>query len=167
MDGNPHLNRMVRRTLYDLKKRYGTKTTLYQLTSAATDYRTGSKSASYTSTDVYKTIVLPTSEIRRFFASIAYISESKNFLSPGQQGWDESQRGFIYDARDIEGIEIEKEDWIVYRNRRYEITKIERLEHDTGWMVIAKETKGQLPEQDIRANVVDTLEVGTQVEELE
>ena len=157
MDGNPTLNRLVRQTLYDLKKRYGAKVTIYKLTSASTDYRTGAKSATKLSQDVQKCIVLPTQELRRFFASIAFISAAKQFLSPGIQGWDQSQRGFIFEGRDIPGWEFEPEDWIVYRDRRYEVVQVERLEFDTGWLVVCKEAKGAQPEQDIRINVVDSL----------
>ncbi len=159
MAGNPTLNRMIRQTLYSLKMRYGAKATVYKLNSAATDYRTGLKTADYISIDVEKCIVMPASEVRRFFASVSFISASKSFLSPGQQGWDQGQRGFIFDARDIPGYEFEPEHWIVYRGDRYEVSMIERLEFDTGWLVIAKETKGQRPEQDIRLNVVDTLNI--------
>lgn len=157
MAGNPTLNRMIRQTLYDLKKRYGDEITVYKLSSATTDYKTGVKAATTTSVDIRKAVVMPTSEVRKFFASISFISASKSFLSPGQQGWDQSQRGFIIDARDIPGFEFDPEDWIVYRGQRYEVVMIEKLEYDTGWLIIGKETKGQRPEQDIRLNVVDTL----------
>lgn len=159
MGGNPSLNRLVQETIYGLKKQYGAKVTLYRLLSAATDYDTGVKTASKESLDVQKCAILPSSEARRFLTSIAFITASKNFVSPGIQGWDQGQRGFVFDARDCRGWEFEPEDWIVYRDRRYEITVSERLEFDTGWLVIGKEVKGSVPEQDIRINVVDTLEL--------
>lgn len=165
MGGNPALNRLVRETIYDLKKRYGAKITLYRLLSATTDYDTGAKSATKESLDVQKAAVLPSSEARRFLTSIAFISASKSFVSPGVQGWDQSQRGFILDARDCPGWEFEPEDWIVYRNRRYDIVVTERLEFDTGWLVIGKEVKGSIPEQDIYINVVDTLDLAQEESE--
>jgi hypothetical protein len=159
MGGNPTLNKLIRQTIYDLKKRYGAKITVYRLTTAATDYETGVKTATKDSLDVQRAAVLPSSEARRFLTSISFISASKSFVSPGMQGWDQSQRGFILDARDCPGWEFEPEDWIVYRDRRYDIVTTERLEFDTGWLVIGKEAKGSVPEQDIRINVVDTLDL--------
>jgi len=158
-NGNPTLNKLVRQTIYDLKKRYGAKITVYRLSSAATDYETGVKTATKVSLDVQKAAVLPSSEARRFLTSIAFISASKSFVSPGMQGWDQNVRGFILDARDVPGWEFEPEDWLVYRDDRYEIVTVERLEFDTGWMIIGKQTKGSVPEQDIRVNVVDTLDL--------
>ncbi len=159
MSGNPSLNRMIRATLYDLKKRYGAPISVYKLSAASTDYETGVKSATKTSVDIQKAIVLPTSEARRFLTSISFISASKSFVSPGAQGWDQSQRGFIIEGRDLLNFEFEPEDWIVYRGKRYEVTLIEALEFDTGWLIIAKHTRGSAPEQIINLNLVDTLNV--------
>ncbi len=159
MSGNPSLNRMIRATIYELKKRYGAPITVYRLASATTDYETGVKTATRLSFDIQLAVILPTSEARRFLTSISFISASKSFVSAGGQGWDQSQRGFIIDGRDLLNFEFEPEDWIVYRGKRYEVTLIEALEFDTGWLIIAKETKGSSPEQIINLNVVDTLEV--------
>ena len=159
------MNKLVRQTIYDLKKRYGSKITVYRLLAASTNLETGVKTATKESLDVQKAAVLPSSEARRFLTSISFITASKNFVSPGIMGWDQSQRGFIVDARDCPGWEFLPEDWIVYRDRRYEIVVTERLEFDTGFLVIGKEVKGSVPEQDIRINVVDTL--GLEQEESE
>lgn len=158
MSGNPAQNQQIRLALYELKKRYGDFISVYRLLSATTDYETGAKTATKESFDT-RAIVLPTSEIRRFVANLNFISSSKPFVSPGIHGWDQSQRGFIIDARDIPGFEFETEDWIVYRDQRYEVSFVEKLEFDTGWFVVAKAVKGSDPEQFIRLNVVDTLVV--------
>lgn len=160
MAGNPSLNRLVRQTIYELQKSYGAKITLYRLTTAATDYQTGAKTATKESLDIQRAAVLPSSEARRFLTSISFISASKNFVSPGIMGWDQNQRAFMIDARDCPGWTFEPEDWIVYRDDRYEIVVTEALEYDTGWLVVAKQIKGSVPEQDIRINVVDTLDLG-------
>lgn len=156
---NPAMLTAIRHTLYTLKQRYGAEISVYQLASASTDYETGAKSATKTSIDIRKAPVLPAQEMRRFFASIAFITSSKAFVSPGQPGWDQSTRGFIIDARDMPGVELQPEDWIVYRNRRYEFEAIQRIEFDAGWLVVGKELKGSDPEEIINLNVVDTLDV--------
>ncbi len=157
MSGNPSLNRTIRAVLYDLKKRYGAPISVYRLSSASTDYETGVKSATKISFDIKKAIVLPASETRKFLTSISFISASKAFVSSGIQGWDQSQRGFIIDGQDLLNFAFEPEDWIVYRGKRYEVTLIETLEFDTGWLIIANQIKGSVAEQIINLNVVDTL----------
>jgi len=159
MSGNPGLNMMVRNTIYDLKTRYGAPITVYRLTSATTNYKTGVKTGTVANYNIRKAAVLPADEVRRFFASIAFITEAKSFVSPGMQGWDQSTRGFVIDSRDIRDFEFQPEDWIVYRHKRYELESIQRLEYDTGWLVIGKELKGTDPKEIIDLNVSSTLEM--------
>lgn len=159
---NPSMDHLIKRTLYDLKHRYGNEIQIYRLASASTDYQTGVKSGTVSVVDIRKAVVLPTQEIRRFFASIAFITASKQFLAPGNQGYDQSRRGFIIEHQDIEevspGFEFQPEDWIVYRGRRYDVEIIERLEFDTGWMIIGKELKGTVPERIISLNTSDAID---------
>lgn len=151
---NPSLNYMVQRTIYDLKRRYGNEITVYRLDSASTDYETGQKTASKTAYQIRSAVVLPASETRRFFASIAMLSAAKQFIAPGNQGFDQSRRGFIIEARDLPSdFEFQPEDWIVYNSRRYECEIIEALESRSGWMIMAKELKGTDPEEIISLNV--------------
>lgn len=154
---------LIQRTLYDLKQKYGEEIQIYRLESASTNYETGVKSATKSVIDIRKAIVLPTIEMRRFFASIAFINASKQFLALGNQGFDQSSRGFIIEARDIEpqssGFEFELEDWIVYRSHRYDVAEIERLEFDVGWLILGKEVKGSIPERVINLNASSVLEI--------
>lgn len=161
---NPSMDHLIKRALYDLKNRYGNEIQIYRLSSASTDYETGVKSATKTVIDVRKAVVMPTAEMRRFFASIAFITASKQFLAPGNQGYDQSSRGFIIEHRDLaeaghEDFEFQPEDWIVYRGKRYDVEMIERLEFDSGWLVIGKELKGTVPERIINLNVSNALDL--------
>ena len=144
MNGNPILNRMIRQTIYDLKHRFGGEVTVYKVQDSTTDYKTGSKSIATTSRLVRKAIILPNQLTRELFQGVSYLSASKSFASLGGQGWDEGQRGFIFDGHDLIGHTFEIEDWIVYRGVRYDIASIEVLEWNSGWLVIAKEVKGQV-----------------------
>ncbi|MCI0559252.1 MAG: hypothetical protein MN733_12215, partial [Nitrososphaera sp.] len=159
---------LIRRALYDLKLRYGSEIQIYRLDSAATNYQTGVKTGTKTVIDIRHAVVLPTSEMRRFFASIAFITASKQFLAPGNQGFDQSSRGFIIEHHDLAeagqvSFEFQPEDWIVYRGKRYEVEMIERLEFDSGWLIVGKELKGTPPEQIISMNASDSLSFGEAV----
>lgn len=157
---NPNLVRVVREAIYQLKKEFGVPVSVYKASSASTNYETGVKSMTRTSIDVRKCPVLPSTSIRKFAQSISYLSASKSFASAGGQGWDQGTRGFIFEARDLPiGYVLEIEDWVVYRGKRHDPKQIEELGDGLGWLVIATEVKGALPEQIIKANIVDDLGV--------
>jgi hypothetical protein len=129
-NGNPNLNRILKQAIYQLRNEYGAPVQVYKIDSAATDYKTGVKTATKSVIDVRKAVV--------------------------GQGWDGTSRAFIFLGSDLPGYEWEVEDWIVYRSRKYEVTDIEALEFDTGWMIIGKEAKGNAPERIINLNVVSS-----------
>ena len=167
MSGNPTLNRLIRQTIYDLKHRFGAEVTVYKVVDSTTNYKTGAKSIDTTSRAVRKAIVLPSTLSREIFQSVSYLSASKSFASLGGQGWDETSRGFIFDGRDLQDYDFELEDWIVYRGKRYDIQTIEALEWDTGWMIVAKEVKGQVSGGGPQVDVAQSLPVTQAVSETE
>lgn len=156
MSGNPNLNREVRQSIYQLKKEYGSPVDVYKLDSATTNYKTGVKSATKSVIRVRLAVVMPASTLRKQSMGISYLSASKPFASQGGQGWDSTTRAFIFEGRDLPGYDWEVEDWIVYRDRRYDVAEIESLEYDAGWLIIGKEVKGAVPERIIQMNVVDS-----------
>jgi len=143
MSGNPALNRMIRQTIYNLKHRFGAQVSVYKVLDSNTDYKTGQKSISTTCRLVKKGIVLPTTLSREIFQGVNYLSASKAFASLGGMGWDESSRAFIFDGQDLRDYIWDLEDYIVYRDKRYDIETIEELEWNSGWLVVGKEVKGQ------------------------
>jgi len=158
MSGNPALNRTIRNALYQLKLRYGAPISVYRMTSSSTDLKTGVRTNTKESYDIELAAVLSSNEARKYFASLSFISSAKSFVSPGQQGWDQNRRGFVIDGEDLRDFEWDPEDWIVYRDKRYEVEVIEALEHDTGWLIWAKQLKGNTPKRIINLNVTSTLE---------
>ena len=155
-NGNPNLNRIIKQTLYQLKTEYGAQVQVYKLDSATTDYKTGVKTASKSVITVRKAVVMPAASLRKFVQGISYLSASKPFASQGGQGWDGTSRAFIFLGSDLPGYEWEVEDWIVYRDRRYDVAEIETLEFNTGWMILGKEVKGSVPERIVNQNVVSS-----------
>ncbi len=155
-NGNPNLNRLLKQAIYQLKHEYGAPVQVYKIDSAATDYKTGVKTATKSVIDVRRAVVMPATTMRKFFQGISYLSASKPFASQGGQGWDGTSRAFIFLGSDLPGYEWEVEDWIVYRSKKYEVSEIEALEFDTGWMIMGKEAKGNAPERIINLNVVNS-----------
>lgn len=144
MAGNPNLNRMIRQALYQLKHQFGDTVEVYRGESMKTAVTTGVKTFTLSSFTVRKCIVAPSNLQRRIFASISYISASKPFVSSGGPGWDAEMTTFIFDGRDIPmDYQIEKEDWLVYRDKRYDISVVEQLEFNAGWLVGGNVVRGQ------------------------
>lgn len=157
MPRNPNLTRMNRQALYELKRDYGAPVAVYKLVAAETNYETGAKTSTSEAYHVRNCVVMPADTLRKFFYGVSYLGANKSFVSQGGQGWDESNRGFIIEGRDLPGFVFEKEDWIVYDNARYDIEMIDTLEGGGGWLVVGKHVRGSLPQQEIKMNVVDTL----------
>ena len=140
------LNRMIRQTLYSLKRQYGGTVSVYRLNDAETDVRTGRKTIDKDVFVVRRAVVLPVKVSREVIQSISQISANKAFVYGGS--FDSGLRKFIFDARDLpEGFEFTDDDWLVYNGRRYEIKAIWEFEFGAAWIVVGKELMGRGPEQ--------------------
>ena len=140
------LNRMIRQTLYSLKRQYGGTVSVYRLNDAETDVRTGRKTIDKDVFVVRRAVVLPVKVSREVIQTISQISANKAFVYGGS--FDSGLRKFIIDARDLpEGFELTTDDWLVYSGRRYEIKAIWEFEFGAAWIVVGKELMGRVPEQ--------------------
>lgn len=161
-DENRTLNRFIRRTLYSLKRQYGSRVDVYKLVGVGTDYETGVKTVNKTVNVVRKCIVLPVKIAREVSRTISQISANKAFVYGGT--YDAGTRMFIVDTRDMPtNFEFTNDDWIVYNSRRYDIKTIEEFEQHTAWTIVAKEVAGVRPEQVLFAHVTDQLSMSQEV----
>lgn len=160
---NASLNYLISRTIYSLKQRYGNEISVYRLATSSTNYETGVKTTAVTSYDIRKAVVMPASDARRFFNSVNQISSMKQYLAPGNPGWDESNRAFIIAGEDLPNFEFEPEDWIVHKHARYDIVTITKLE-DRGWLILAKELKGTDAKEVININANSSLDLGDEAD---
>ena len=159
---NRTLNRFIRRTLYSLKRQYGSRVDIYKLVGVNTDYETGVKTVDKTVEVVRKCIVLPVKVAREVSKTISQISANKMFVYGGT--YDAGTRMFIVDTRDMpKDFEFTNDDWIVYNSRRYDIKTIEEFEQRTAWTIVAKEVSGVRPEQVLFAHVTDQLSMSQEV----
>lgn len=140
------LNRMIRQTLYSLKRQYGGTVSVYRLNDAQTDVRTGRKTIDKDVFVVRRAVILPVKVSRKVIQSISQISANKAFVYGAS--FDSGLRKFIIDARDLpEGFELTSDDWLVYNGRRYEIKAIWEFEFGAAWIVVGKELMGRIAEQ--------------------
>lgn len=157
-DENRTLNRFIRRTLYSLKRQYGSRVDVYQLNETETNYKTGDKTVDKTVYVVRKCIVLPVKIVREVVQSISQVSANKTFVYGGS--YDAGTRQFIIDTNDLPAsFTFTNDDWIVYNGRRYDIKSIEEFEQHTAWTLICKEVLGVRPEQVFFANITEQIEL--------
>jgi hypothetical protein len=54
---------------------------------------------------------------------------------------------FIIEKKDANDLDLGESDYIIYRNRRYEVKSFEEYEFDAAWVIVGKENKGAIPNQ--------------------
>lgn len=149
---NPNLDRTLKNILYTLKHQYGDSVDIYHLENTSTDFKTGEKTNTISKRSSRHAIVLPIDVLRKFFQGITYIAESRAFASQGGPGWDQETTGFIFDDLDYE---FQPEDWIIYKNKRYDVNNIQDI--GQGYLVVCKHARGSNADQIIEVNAVTTL----------
>jgi hypothetical protein len=153
---NYNLNRFIRRCIYTLKKEYGVSIVLYKLLTASTNRDTGVKTETHTSHPITRAVVLPLKEVPEVIKNISVLSANKRFAFGGY--FDTGTRMFLIDRKDVPGIDdLTVHDWIIYKDKRYDIKSLEELEDNTSWIVIGHAQEGVVPVQDRRGTVEHTL----------
>lgn len=142
---NPFLNRLVRQTLYMLKRQFGGTVDIYRLLSTDTDLRTGVVTATKDVTRIDRAVVLSAKVSREVKQSISLISSNKEMVMGGTR--DERTRIFIVDRSDCPDLVLTKDCWLVYNEKKYAIDYFEESEVDSSWVIVGKELVGEIPEQ--------------------
>ena len=139
------LKRMMRRTLYPLKRQYGGSIDIYTIGSSTTDQETGVVTMSRDVIHVNRAIVLPARITREVKKSISQISANKSFVVGGT--YDAGRRIFIIDREDAPDLDLTNNSFLVYRNRKYEFETVQEFEFESGWTIVGRELVGEVPEQ--------------------
>jgi hypothetical protein len=161
---NRQLNYLQRGSLYQLKRQYGGTIDIYKLVESDTDVRTGEKTVTKNVYHVERAIVLPARRSRVAEQSISQISSDKAFVMGGS--YDMRSRNFIVDRRDVPSLpDLTADDWIVYRNTKFQIQLVESFEYDAGWVITARELVGEVPEQIIFARADNYLSLEQTLED--
>lgn len=154
------LHRMLPLNLYMLKRQHGGPVDIYKLTTSTTDVKTGVKTQTKTVYHVDRAVILPAGYLRTRSPSI--ISNSQ-FVAGGSR--DTSLRDFIVDRKDVPLLlTLTVDDWIVYNNKKYQITKSDGPEYDSCYYITAKELVGEVPEQVFNIQVEGHMEVVSETE---
>ena len=147
---NYNLISFIRRTIRQMKKEYGGPITVYKLGTAETDYDSGVKTYSHSSTPINRAVVLPSRVAREITQTISMISANKKVVQGGT--YDTGKRAFIIDRTDVPAtFNFNNDDWIIYDGKRFDIITVDEFEYKTGWIVVGKVIEGTNPRQDLYA----------------
>lgn len=147
----PKQTRFIRRVVYTLKRAYGFPVTFYKITSDTLNLETGTRSPVREYKKVEQVIILPSNLQREFEVAV------KNFTYGGF--YDTAIRKIIVDIPDLEGFEIEIDDYFIWDSKRWQVAQIFDLEYETSVLVIGRMVKGTKRYAIEDANVESTLQL--------
>lgn len=125
--------RQVKVILYALKKAYGLQGYLYRPIDNITSVTTGKQSIDYKIIPIRQSIILPSSEARKFIYDLGYMAAAKNFTYGGF--FDKELRVVIVENRDLQGIRPNLNDYFAYGDTLYKIEKTILAEDNSAWVL--------------------------------
>ncbi len=136
----------IRDTLYKLKQDYGYRMDLYVPDKSTVNYETGKQTGSKRRYAINKVILLPEILTRRLVQEAAFLAGGRNFAFGGL--FDEGKRTVILDGRDIpKGVRLDQTCYMVYQHVRYDLDKIDELEHRCGFVMTMNKVQTNLPRE--------------------
>jgi len=150
-------NSHVAHNIYAMKRQYGAPILIRRKGNVSADPKTGTPTVENCTWLIRRAAVMPEEVTRDAKQSISLITAQKQMVQGG--GFDVGKRTFLIDARDLpKGFMIEKDDWIVFDDRHYDIDNINEYGYKSAWIVVGKELRGRTESMDILDLVVmDTL----------
>jgi len=148
---NRFMTNRIQQILYQLKLLYGNTIDIYQVGDETVDYNSGVATVPKTVIRVRRAIVMPLSVAAKSFQSISVISANKQFVRGGT--YDQGMRVFTIDRKDVPGLEMTVNDYIMYRDKKYEIKELEMYEFDAAWVALGVEVKGDSFDEEIHQRV--------------
>jgi hypothetical protein len=160
------LKRQIQIALYSLKRHFGGAIVVYHLLNSVADSRTGAPTVTTLATRIPRAIILPVKISRDIIRNISVISANKQMVMGG--GYDSGKRLFLIDRRDAPTLQLAKDDWLAYANRKYAIESIEEYEFDAAWAVTAKHLVGETVPSELSQTLAseDTLVLDEDVSEV-
>lgn len=131
----------LRHQLYKLKQEYCSKITIYRQIISETNLKTGSKNITLNRYEIRNAVVLPIRFETKMQYSAAYLKAGREFAYGAYL--DQDMKNIIIDGWDLPtGFEIIPEDFVIYKNNKYEIVNSEKLEEFKGYQLTVKRLVG-------------------------
>jgi hypothetical protein len=137
---NPTVNRSLFLNLYALRQQYGAPIIVRRKDEITTDTTTGLVSSTVTSYRIRRAVVLPSTILRDIRRSST--RGGLNASTGHDGGIDTGRRTFIIERRNLpKDFVLQRDDWVAYSNRRYDIDSFEEYDQ-SAWIVVGKEVRG-------------------------
>lgn len=134
-----HEGRLI---LFTLRRKWGIPADFYKISVAPTDndFEAGKKGISRTKYTIPAFVTCQVSLIRKFEYDIGYLAANKNFTYGGF--FEQGDRLAVLDATYLpDNLTIEQKDYFIFDNQRYDVQRIEALDHRIGWLLHLRVTK--------------------------
>ena len=142
-------NRFMRLALYVHKRQHGATVVVRRKVQVQANPETGETQWQISQWKVQRVVVLPAKNQREVRQNAGAMTANRAIVQGSSL--DTGGRRFIFDRRDLPpGLVLQKDDWIVFNRRHYDIESITDYEYDTAWLVIGKELKGRIEVCDMR-----------------
>lgn len=134
--------RFIRKLLYTLKKGFGFTITLHKVTDESLNHETGQRTPTIITKRIEKAIILPATSQMKFEFGGAYNKANANFTYGAL--YTTALRRVIIDAQDVLDFEIEENDYFIWDEKRWQISKVDDLEYETAFTLTARMVKGSV-----------------------
>ena len=152
--------RFMTKVLYRLKRQFGERLEIVWRTSDTIDWDSGDISRDRDSVTVKRAIVMPEKQDRSFQYALAFIATNKNFTYGAF--FDTVRRLFLIDDKDLPAdFRIEVGHYIVYKNSRYEILKVD--DFHKCWFVEAKQLDNKITNNVVKVDMHTALSLSQEV----
>jgi hypothetical protein len=167
-NANPIHDRFMRLAMYVHKRRNGVTVYVRRKLQVVTDPKTGQTAWTITTWKVNRVTVLPAKYHREDKRNVGAMAANRAIVQGG--GFDTGSRRFLFDGRELPAdLVLEKDDWIVFNDRHYDIDTITEYECSTAFEVAAKELQGRVEVIDgthnplvLAPDITDTLDLTDQ-----
>lgn len=130
--------RFIRKLMYTLKKGYGFTITLHKVTGESLDHETGQRTPTIITKRIERAIILPATSQMKFEGN----SQPTDFKYGAL--YSTSVRQVIIDAQDVLDFEIEEDDYFIWNEKRWQISKDIGLEYETAFTLTARMVAGSV-----------------------
>ena len=146
-------NRFLRLSMYVHKRQHGAAVVVRRKVQVQSDPETGATQWQIKAWKIPRVIVLPEKRQREVRQNAGAMAANRAIIQGSS--FDTGGRHFLFDRREVPpDLVLQKDDWIVFNNRHYDIESIADYEYDTAWLVIAKELKGRVEDCNLRMRTI-------------
>jgi hypothetical protein len=154
--------RLVRRTIYKLKRAFPQRIQLCRTSQNTLNVETGLMQDVTRTLNIRRAILLPARLIRDFSYDLSFIAANKNFTYGGF--YDPKQRRIIIDRRDIPSdFTVDMNMHVMFNDKRHEVKEVIEYEEMEVVALIVVAVQGALPLNDISATLSNEVTLDDEV----